>query len=1044
MLNYAHNWSGKDCGRGEGPRILVRRTRGSAAWAGKIAACLILSLFQSSVAVAASQSGTNDFRFHIQQWTTEHGLPQNTITALAQSKDGYMWIGTRAGVARFDGVRFTTFAKELFVTEPGNANVLQICADEQDGVWIRTQTGFFHHGRNGFARYAFGAAGWPDELFLFTPAKGGGVWLAARGALILFRDGAVVRRFDRTNGLPCDVVDSIHWDAEQRLWITREFHLWRLDGERFVPFATVFGTNRMARAICFESPTRAWFGSLGQLDMLENGRWSAYTSAHGLPTNEWVNRVIVDSDGRRWVRPQHGLLLWNGQRFERISGTDVLPENDIRDFIEDREGGLWVGTGRGGVYRLQARPIRVLGKEDGLTAPGAHTVSTGRDGRLWIGGAFGLSLLESNRVRQIPNTNEFLGHNFTVALEDRRGRFWTSLQDHGLFQLKGNEFVPEPLPVTNSARLKVTALHEDRAGQLWIGAREGLFRRTESGVRAFTAADGLGDAEIRGLAEGADGTMWIGTARGGLQAVRGERLVSAVSSNKLPSGDVRPLHVESDGAVWFSTSAGLQRWKNGQASAINARQGLFDEEVFGLLDDGVGNFWMSSRRGLHRAAAAELHVVAEGRQASVSCSTYGTADGLISTECEGETQPNATRLADGRLCFATARGPALFLPADLVKHDLPPAVVIEQVKADGEEVWEEEVQVSGSVFGVGKGKHKPGLETRNLKIGPGRGRLLEIHYTANAFAAPEMVRFKYRLEPRDKEWREAGAQRLAFFQNLRPGSYSFQVKAANHHGLWSEPTGFSFSIAPQFHETGWFYFLCALGVIGTAGGIQAYRLRVQRRILKLEQSRALLVERDRIARDLHDELGSRLTALALRAELARQTESNSAASLQTLASDSRALAEQMRDVIWAVDPEGDSLEAFTAHLSGRAEDFLGIADVRLRLVLPDVLPKLALSAQARHQLALAAKEALHNVVKHARASEVTLHLELNGGELHLRVADDGIGFDEARPRGRGLANMKARIENLGGRFHIHSTVGRGTSIEMKVPLEKLAQQSLPP
>lgn len=319
--------------------------------------------------------------------------------------------------------------------------------------------------------------------------------------------------------------------------------------------------------------------------------------------------------------------------------------------------------------------------------------------------------------------------------------------------------------------------------------------------------------------------------------------------------------------------------------------------------------------------------------------------------------------------------------------------------------------------------------------------MLRIRYTANSFAHPRRVRFRYRLSNQEEGWRDETDERVAYYTGLRPGRYRFEVKAANPHGVWNEiPAAFEFSLAPHFWQTWPFYVLCAIGVVGLAGGVQAYRLNVQRRILRLEREQALQLERARIARDLHDELGSRLTALALHSDLAgRNPNKTGEEHWRSLAAESRALAERMRDVIWAVDPECDSLEALASRLAGHAEEFLGTAGIRLRLELPEVLPTLPMSADARHQLTMVAKEALHNVLKHARASEVRLAVELRDGVLRLCVSDNGAGLAESRHGGRGLANMRARVQALGGVLRIQSQPGQGTAIEASVTLKNLGQ-----
>ena len=641
------------------------------------------------------------------------------------------------------------------MTEPGEAGVLQLCADEREGIWSRTKSGFFWHGHDRLERYPFGAGPWPQELFYILPARGEGVWLAARDGLVLFRAGKVVERWDRTNGLPCDGVDSMHWDAENHLWITRKFNLWRFDGKQFAPAEVLLGSNITARAICFESPGRAWFGNWGRLDMWEKGRWSAYTSEHGIPSNNWVTSMRIDSAGRRWVKPEHGLLLWDGEHFNRTSGTDLLPETDIRPWMQDREGGVWIGTGRGGVYRLQEKLIRVLDQKSGLTSSSAHTICEGQNGRLWVGTLVGLNSVQRGEIQGFRTSDPSVGNNFNCVLEDRKGRVWVGLQDAALFQLKEGVFVPEPLPGSNSVQLRVTSLHEDHAGRLWIGTTEGLFCRNNDSIRRFGASDGLTDSFVRGIVEGSDGVLWIGTARGGLHALNGNRFKRCGDSEGFSGPDTRPLHVEPDQTVWFAFHPPVCIGsRNGKIRTVTMEQGLVDSEILSLLDDGLGNFWFSCHHGIYRVAKSEIHAVADGRTEKLNCSLLRTCGWACQHGVQ--RQRPTLRLETGRWTAQLPHNPGAgyLFSRGLAKNEKLPPILIEQVKANEQVVFEGVLEQPrlGQPIHVQSG-HAGSNEVPNhvestgsLRFQPGTAQVIEVRYTATSLAAPDKVRFQWKLD----------------------------------------------------------------------------------------------------------------------------------------------------------------------------------------------------------------------------------------------------------------------------------------------------------
>lgn len=447
-----------------------------------------------------------------------------------------------------------------------------------------------------------------------------------------------------------------------------------------------------------------------------------------------------------------------------------------------------------------------------------------------------------------------------------------------------------------------------------------------------------------------------------------------------------------------------------------------------------------------------MNEIAAGRAAQAQVLAFGEADGMLNSQCNGGVnQPSGCKDRAGRIWFPTARGVAMVDPRTIRRNEVPPPVVIEQVVADEEIVYGD--GVAADVRRLASTIRNPQSAIPNqrslltsaatLRLAAGRGHVLEFHYTGNSFAAPHRMRFKYRLEGHDQDWRfDDQNERVAFYTHLPPGNYTFRVTACNNHGVWSQtPEAFALTLAPYFWQTWLCYVLAGAVVIGLAAIVQAYRLRWQRRLLKLEQQQALADERTRIARDLHDDLGTALTGLALQVDVVRRDAHDGPALARRLvesAAGIRALAERMREVVWTVNPRCDTVSSLASFLEQQTGQFLKADGLRCRFEFPEDIPALPLDGETRHQLALSVREALNNAVRHAAASEVVLGLRVEGGLLIVRVADNGRGFrvTKGEASGHGLANMQARLEKLGGGCECHSTPGAGTTIELHVPLQR--------
>ena len=482
---------------------------------------------------------------------------------------------------------------------------------------------------------------------------------------------------------------------------------------------------------------------------------------------------------------------------------------------------------------------------------------------------------------------------------------------------------------------------------------------------------------------------------------------------------------------------------------FTTQHGLGENVVNNIQEDQFGYLWLSGLHGIYRVSRQELNDIAAGRRAQARCVAYGEADGMLNSECNGgDNQPAGCKDSEGRIWFPTVQGVVAVDPKGAQRAELPPPVVIEQVRANDQVVfgdgmdWQSKVQGPKSKVGAAS---RPNHQSSNstYQLPPGHARVLEIHYTANSLVAPERMRFKYRLEGHDPDWLwDDQNRRAAFYTDLHPGRYTFRVTACNTHGCWNEDGAqFTFSVAPYLWETWWFYCGAGLSVLLAAAGLHYRRVRGLHKIQLLQQQRALEEERARIARDLHDDLGANLTGLALQLDLAQAHGALPDAlqrQLATLARSTRGLVDNMREVVWAMNPQNDNMESLTSFLGQYTENYLAAAGLRCRLEIPAQAPAQALSSNLRHQLFLVLKEALHNVVRHARASEVHLRLEWEKTELRLTLSDNGRGLppESGRVPEHGLDNMEKRVTKLGGRFRATSGPGGGTSLAVAVPLAR--------
>lgn len=984
--------------------------------------------------------------YQVTRWNTEEGLPQNTVLSLAQTPDGYLWAGTRYGLVRFDGVRFTVYQTELG-DDPAYMDCRGLMVDSTGQFVVQTRVGLLRHHAGRFEPAVLNAALGGDLIRDSCAASEGGFWLVTGENLWRVQGGRAESRWVATNGWPRPF-ERVTQDRDGKLWLTTEYN--RTGPQRCLRYDPA--TGRMNRAEEILGPPaegavfvhqdrqrRFWVCKANELLCLSQGQWRTYPARHAWGES-LIRNVVDDPHGGLWIlsrgdRQLHRLA--QDQLFTYTAADGLYGETDLRSLLADREGNLWVGTGGSGLTRLQHRRVlSTMVTRDPIDAE-VFTVTTGRQERVWLGCPVGLTLLQPAGAALYTNMPSQLAEarsrRVKPVLEDREGRVWMGVVANGLCRLEDGWIRPVAAAARGSeGEWDVSALFEDRAGTLWVGSTRGLLRRQGEEFELINERQGMADHRITGIQEGPDGSLWVGTATGGLHRFKAGKLRRYTRADGLLSMNAWPLLVEADGTLWVGTPAGLNRVREDQVRAVTEAHGLADNLAYALLPDDRGRYWSYCNRGLWRVRRDELNAVADGLAQRLHCIPFREVDGLAGTEGNGDYQPAAARLPNGELWFPTTVGVAVVDPARLRDNDVPPLVVIERVVADQEALF------TDGAFAEGARRSPNG----SLRLEPGRARVLEIRYTANTFVDSEKARFRVRLLGHDPGWRELDTRRTAAYTNLKPGEYRFQVTACNNHGYWSDaPAEFAFSLAPPFHETWPFRLLCVGAVAAIILTIHFRRVRHLGELHRLEHDRALASERGRIAKDLHDDLGSNLAGLALRLDVlagrlppATTTRADAAVIAQSV----RALVEQLREVVWTVDPQSDTLEDFAGYLCHHAQSFVEGAGLRCRLDMPSEFAQRVLSADARHHLLLIVKEALNNAVRHAHASEVRLALAVDDRSLVLTVTDDGLGLASRQTppsgSGRGLDNMCRRAEEMHGHCIVANAPGCGVMVTVRVPL----------
>jgi signal transduction histidine kinase/ligand-binding sensor domain-containing protein len=974
----------------------------------RVIALMLLSMSCVKVLTALDRSRP---AFHYLQaaWTQAEGSALPAIQAIAQTADGYVWLGTHTGLIRFDGVRFVRWESSLGGRLP-DTDVRSLLASSQGGLWVGTVAGVCRRDRGRIIRYAAADRLIKGLVFAMAEDSSGSLWVITlqetNTSLAVLRPDGSVQAYGSADGLP-DRLKAFVPDQAGYLWMGTDKGLcrWR-PGNRAICSSSA--------SVQVQSVIEGAAGELLMTDIagrkvlrLRNGKLESMVT--GLENTSLSPRVLMrDRKGSIWIGTVgQGLLRFSDGRLERFTHRDGLSSDLTTSLMEDREGNVWAGTAKG-IDRFRDPEILHFSSLDGLSSDVTFSVCATPDGATWVGTAGGgLNRILKGKITQYLMKSGLPSTTVLSLYADQDGRLWAGTTA-GLAYLSGNRFVevrgPDGMPLH-----RVFALTGDRTGTIWLADSKAGLVRIRKGIATALSLGGE-DKKIYKLLATHDGTVWIGLYQGGVVALRGGETKSYGTQQGLGDGAVQAMYEDRGGVLWVGASSGLSRFRNGSWTTWASGQGL-REGVQGIIGDNRGGLWVVTASGLSRLPLDELEQSRDGSPLQLTFAQYRHTHELRLASGSGMSGPQMSRSEDGRIWISTEDGVAVLDPERIRANPVAPPVVIEQMVIDG----------------------KP-IDTTSIAEGVFRGRELQITYTALSLTVPEQVRFKYRLEGIDKDWTDAGTRRNVAYVNLPPARYRFQVIACNNDGVWNTAgASFGFRLVPYFYQTTWFAGLCAavLAILIWGG----HKLRVRRLLYRFQLAAQ---ERASITRELHDSLLQGFSGVVYQLEAAaRQFESDPEMSKQRL---ERAIDQADQSLLEArrslmsmriAALENSSLaEALSAIGAKLTED----TPTTFRLIVKGHVQQLGYDAQAN--IYLIGREAITNAVNHSGARRIMAQLVYADKEVRLLVQDDGVGFDpEAALEKKdhwGVAGMQERAKQIAATFDLETESGRGTRIAVCV------------
>jgi len=972
-------------------------------------------------------------------WNKQQGLPDDSVTAVLQTHDGYLWVGTSSGLARFDGLKFTVMSPPDWKSNTPIC-ITALCEDSRGRLWIGTQDNGLLCYEGGVVLSRSGLDGLRTQTInSIAEDTTGALWLGTPSGLDRL-DGSALTHFTAKEGLPNDFVSNVHVARSGTVWITTRGGMCRFKNGRLEPVAFQTdnpGRNPESLGVYEDRSGELWaFGDTYLVNLTDGKHLNHFGTGDAASTRIWS--LCEGQNGELWIGTSgKGLYCFTGQFVAPTLYNGELT-SDVRAICEDRQGNLWLGTYSDGLVRLQPRNIRVLNSAAGLPNRSAVCLAFNPRGHVWIGfdraGLYEGSAGSFAHTETPPNLQNLVS---ALCVSSNSG-LWVGTPGAGLYCIENQKC----LHLTTADGLsdnKILALAADSEDAVWVGTAARLHRIANGAMTSFGASEGLPDQPVTAILPARNGGVWLGFNNGAVYRENRGQFRRVGGSSATTGKPIRALCEDAAGRIWIGTDGGhLGCIAENQAASWNLPSGTPDTAILGIVTTEDGDLWFGTDSSVYSVARRDISAWLAGRAPFRQHLIFRADSAPSTTPTQG--WPRALNSPDGTLWFAIDSGMVSIDLNNSPSISSPPPVLIENVFANGEPLPPALLKASAA---AARGPIK------RVKLSSGL-RSLDIHFTALDLSAPEKIRFRHRLEGSDQDWIvDNGLTREVHYPRLPYGNYTFRVQAGDADQTWFGNTAsFAFVVPTPLWRAPWALILYSLAGLALASGVArvVFARRLRRRLAVIAAQQAMERERMRIARDMHDEIGSKLTKISFMTERAKrelQGQDTIARKLDSIAGTSRDLLQTLDEIVWAVNPHNDTLEHLAAYLGQYATEYLQNTSVECELHIPRGLPHYPLSAEARHNLFLAFEESLNNSLKHGRATHVSVDMQLAPLRFDITIQDNGCGFDSSAVEPavsasgnnrNGLRNMRQRLDLLGGRCAIQSRPGHGTTIILSIPL----------
>jgi len=970
-------------------------------------------------------------------WTTTvmqsaQDLPDPRVTGLVQTADGYLWVATRGGLLRYNGSTFESFSPTTVPGVLGNG-VRAMFADASGALWLGANRNTVIRLTGERAVLVSDGNRLPGpEFSALAEGEHNDLWLGF---------GSQVYRYSEGTLHPLSLPPELNREGVASLTRTNDGAVWCAIGGRFGVLrkdGLEFRHDLGSRDLLLASGREGGVWACSERELWQVNSRAELRKVTTLPDRVSPRALLEDSTGAVWIGTlDNGLFRFANGQLENVTTS----HGHISSLLEDHEGTIWAGTLGGGLNRLRPKALTLTDTSTGLPFTSLISVSEDSTGSLWIvGQAGGVARGDGAAWRQVAQ--DLLGRANCVATASD-GKVWIGTRDRGLHQWDiRTEKIRTWTQKEGLASNAIRSLHVASDGVLWFttDAPNRLGKLADNQVEMLPSPSPT--RVLRALTEDIHGAIWVGTSEGKIFKVeRGARVMEPTLED-LPERSIRCLHAAADGRLWIGyASHGLAQVKDGRIGWLTTNNGLRVNSIFQIASAIDGSVWCAGVPGVSRITVETDPLDSSRTGANLRVTYFGLDEGRLAPLPNYGNTPAVWSRSDGSLVFATNSGLLTVHPKQVRDNPRPPSVYVEQVMLD-----EQVIARRDSQFPLRTGKARQAKDisftTPRLIIPPDH-RQVQITYAALSFAAPENVRFRYRLEGSEDAWSEPVAERSVRYPRLPAGRYTFRVSAANETGVWNtEGATLELQVTPFLWQRWWFRAGLIIGfttlVTLIVRAISFRRLRGK--LHKAEQQTAVLRERERIARDIHDDLGGSLSHIKLLSELAtleRDQPEQTHVRLNQITAATQETLKALDEIVWAVNPRGDTLPNLIDYLGQHAVTFLRAAGIRCEVDLPPAPPAHPVSSEVRHHVYLAVKEVLTNIVRHSGAQKVDFRITLDRGRMHVLISDNGCGMGTPTtdPQSDGIRNITQRMSAIGGTARIETAVDRGTEIDLELPLQ---------